>query len=378
MSQHATPYQSTPTRRLRLGAAIAAAVATTTLLAAEPAQAEGPKQLDVASTFSTKNFLGAGAVRLSEELKSATGGEVGLRVHEPGDLVPAFEVFNSVSSGAIQAGWDWMGYWAGTVPITNLYGALPFGPSPEAFMSWMWAGEGTELVQAAYDPYGVKVLPCFISPQETGGWYNKEINSPEDFKGLSMRISGLGAKVLNKLGASTQLVPGSEIYLALERGRVDATEFSVPQVDQAMGFNEVAKYYYFPGWHQSASWFSLLINQQVWDSYSDERKAQFQTACRATLQWAMAEAPPAQVRAIHELEEKGVEVKRFPEPVMTALQEAWGEVLAEEKQINPDFAKAYDSLMKHAALIDEWYELQAMPQPMAMKQADNADEGSAQ
>ena len=277
MSQHATPYQSTPTRRLRLGAAIAAAVATTTLMAAAPAQAEGPKQLDVASTFSTKNFLGAGAVRLSEELKSATGGEVGLRVHEPGDLVPAFEVFNSVSSGAIQAGWDWMGYWAGTVPITNLYGALPFGPSPEAFMSWMWAGEGTELVQAAYDPYGVKVLPCFISPQETGGWYNKEINSPEDFKGLSMRISGLGAKVLNKLGASTQLVPGSEIYLALERGRVDATEFSVPQVDQAMGFNEVAKYYYFPGWHQSASWFSLLINQQVWDSYSDQRKAQFQT-----------------------------------------------------------------------------------------------------
>nr|WP_299380510.1 TRAP transporter substrate-binding protein [uncultured Halomonas sp.] len=346
--------------------------AAATALLSVPALAEGPKQLDVASTFSTQNFLGEGAVRLSKELETATGGAVSLRVHEPGDLVPAFEVFNSVSSGAIQAGWDWMGYWAGTVPITNLYGALPFGPSPEAFMSWMWSDEGTELVQKAYDPYGVKVLPCFISPQETGGWYNQEINKPEDFDGLSVRISGLGAKVLNKLGASTQLVPGSEIYLALERGRVDATEFSVPQVDAAMGFDEVAEYYYFPGWHQSASWFSLLVNQQIWDEYSDERKAQFETACRATLQWAMAEAPPEQMRTIRKLEEKGVKVKRFPDEVVSALQDAWVEVRQEEMQNNPDFAEAYRSLMKHVKLIDDWYELQAMPAPKPLK-----DEGES-
>ncbi|SFH54379.1 TRAP transporter substrate-binding protein [Modicisalibacter xianhensis] len=351
---------SKPFTRTLIAAGVGAVV-TATLSA--PALAEGPKRLDVASTFSTQNFLGEGAVHLSEELEKATGGEVSLRVHEPGDLVPAFEVFNSVSSGAVQAGWDWIGYWAGTVPITNLYGALPFGPTPEAFMSWMWAGEGTELLQKAYDPYGVKVLPCFISPQETGGWYNKEINKPEDFEGLSMRISGLGAKVLNKLGASTQLVPGSEIYLALERGRVDATEFSVPQVDAAMGFDEVAEYYYFPGWHQSASWFSLLINQQVWDEYSDERKAQFETACRATLQWAMAEAPPEQVRTIHQLEEKGVKVRRFPDEVISALQDAWVEVRQEEMQNNPDFKEAYESLMQHVKLIDEWYELQALPAP---------------
>ena len=354
--------------RTLLAAGIAAAMTAGVTL---PAMADGPKRLDVASTFSTKNFLGAGAEHLSEELQTATGGAVSLRVHEPGDLVPAFEVFNSVSSGAIQAGWDWMGYWAGTVPITNLYGALPFGPSPEAFMSWMWSGEGTELLQTEYDKYGVKVLPCFISPQETGGWYNKEINSPSDFDGLSMRISGLGAKVLNRLGASTQLVPGGEIYLALERGRVDATEFSVPQVDAAMGFDEVAKYYYFPGWHQSASWFSLLINQAVWDEYSDERKAQFETACRATLQWAMAEAPPEQVRTIHELEEKGVEVRRFPDEVLDALQQSWVEVRREEMENNPAFAKAYRSLMEHAGLIDEWYELQAMPPIIPLEEGDS-------
>ncbi|MHB0777250.1 TRAP transporter substrate-binding protein [Halomonas sp. WWR20] len=348
-----------------IGAVLAAALSV-------PALAEGPKQLNVASTFSTQNFLGQGAVHLSKELEAATGGEVSLRVHEPGDLVPPFEVFNAVSSGAIEAGWAWPGYWAGTVPITNLYGGLPFGPSPEAFMSWIWAGEGTELLQKAYDPYGVKVLPCFISPQETGGWYNKEINTPEDFQGLSMRISGLGAKVLNKLGASTQLVPGNEIYLALERGRVDAIEFSAPIVDSAMGFEEIAQYYYFPGWHQGANWNNLLINKDVWDQYSDKRKAQFETACRANVQWALSVGPPEQTRVIRQFKEKGVQVKRFPDEVINALQNAWVEVRQEEMKNAPAFAEAYKSLMDHTALIDEWYELQAMPAPKPVQgEGDN-------
>ncbi|WP_336366348.1 TRAP transporter substrate-binding protein [Marinobacter sp. C2H3] len=324
-------------------------------------QAAGPGKLDVASTFNRNIFIGEGAVRFAKELETVTDGKVKLDVHDPGDLVPAFEVFNSVSSGAIPAGWDWIGYWAGTVPVTNLYGALPFGPTPEAFMSWMWAGDGTKILQSAYDQYNVKVLPCFISPQETGGWYNKEINSIEDFKGLRMRISGLGAKVLNKFGASTQLIPGGEIYLALERGRIDATEFSVPQVDQLMGFDEIAKYYYFPGWHQSASWFSFLINKDVWNQYDDATKAKFETACRATLQWSMAEAPAEQMRVVHKLEAKGVQVKRFPDSVLKELHKGWDEVREEEMKNNPLFKQAYESLMEHTKLVNDWYQLQAIP-----------------
>lgn len=228
-------------------------------------------------------------------------------------------------------------------------------------MSWMWSGEGTEILQSAYDPYNVKVLPCFISPQETGGWYNKEINSIKDFDGLRIRISGLGAKVLNKYGASTQLIPGGEIYLALERGRIDATEFSVPQVDQLMGFEEITKYYYFPGWHQSASWFSFIINKDVWNEYDDVTKAKFETACRATLQWAMSEAPAEQMRVIAELEAKGIEVKRFPDEVVADLRKGWDEVREEEMKNNPLFKQAYESLMEHTKLVDDWYELQAIP-----------------
>lgn len=356
---------------------IATGIAAVLFTLTSPASAEGPSRIDVASTFGTQNFLGAGAVHLSQEIEKATGGAVTLRIHEPGDLVPPFEVFNSVATGAVDAGWDTVGYWAGTIPVTSVYGQLPFGPTPEASASWVWAGDGLELLQQAYDPYGVKVLPCFISPQETGGWYNREINSPQDYQGLSMRISGLGAKVLARLGASTQLVPGNETYLALERGRVDAIEFSVPQVDQSMGFEEIADYYYFPGWHQSAPWFSLTINQSIWDQYSEERQAQIETACLATLQWSMNEAVPAQMEALEALKAKGVEVRRLPDSVLDALQQAWVEVRNEEAAGNPEWKAAYVSLMNHAALFDAWYDLQALPDPIILDAGtSDAEEGN--
>lgn len=343
---------------------IALAVAATLTAASmtfSTASANGPARIDVASVFGTNMFLGQGANQFAQELSTVTGGAVTARVYEPGDLVPPFEVFNAVSTGAVDAGWDWIGYWAGTVPLVNMYGALPFGPSAEVFASWMWSGDGTKYLQEAYDPYNVQVLPCFISPQETGGFYNKEINSVADFEGLRMRISGLGARVLNKFGASTQLIPGGEIYLALERGRIDSAEFSVPNVDESTGLHEITDYYYFPGWHQSASWFSLIINKDVWNQYSDAQKAQYETACRSTLQWSLAEAVPMQIDALNRMQaETDIEVRRFPDDVQVALRGAWEEVLEEEFANTPNFRDAYESLMAHEEMFNQWYELQEL------------------
>ena len=179
-------------------------LASTLLYATAVAATE---RIDVASTFGTNNFLGEVALKLGENIEIATGRAIILDVHEPGDLVPAFEVFNAVSTGALPAGWDWIGYWSDTVPITKFYGSLPFGPDPEVFAGWMWEGGGREILQSAYNPYNVKVLPCMMNAQETGGWFNKEIVSAQDYRGLRMRISGLGAKVIEKLGASPQLIP---------------------------------------------------------------------------------------------------------------------------------------------------------------------------
>jgi len=329
---------------------------------ATTAVAQGPSTLDVASTF-PKNltYLGVGAEKLDERITALTDGEVTLEVHGAGDLVPALEVFNAVSTGAVPAGWDWIGYWGGTVPVAGLAGAMPFGPGPEVFLGWMWEAGGLEIVQQAYDEFNIKLLPCHLTAPEPGGWFNKEINSVEDFQGLKMRISGMGGKVLNRLGASTQLIAGGEIYTALERGRIEATEFSLPVIDKSLGFNEIAQYYYFPGWHQPASWNSLIINMDVWNQYDEATQEKIIQACRANVTWSMGSAPGAQAEVLEEFRAQGVEIKRFPDPVLAELRRVSKEVLAEEAAKDPIFKEAYESLTAYMASAGEWVNIQSLP-----------------
>lgn len=336
---------------------IAAAVAVITI----PAHAE---TLDVASTF-PKNlaFLGEGAEVLAKNIETATGGKVKLEVHGAGDLVPALEVLNQVSTGAIPAGWDYVGYWGGTIPVASLAGSMPFGPGPDLFVGWMWEGGGMEIVQKAYDPLNVKLLPCHVTAPEPGGWFNKEINTVEDLEGLNMRISGMGGQVLNKLGVSTQLIPGGELYVALERGRIDATEFSLPVVDKDIGFAEIADYYYFPGWHQPASWNSLIMNMDVWNDFDQQTQDQIMLACKATVTWSLAAVPETQGAIIEEFRAQGVETKRFPDEVLEALRAASKEVLEEQAAEDEIFAEAYQSIQDYLAKAEIWTSLQAMPDP---------------
>lgn len=341
---------------------LTAAAATALLFSAQPESAFASKTIDVASTF-PKNltFLGEGAENLSKLLSDVSDGELNLKVYGAGELVPALEVFNAVSTGAVPAGWDWIGYWAGTVPVTGLMGAMPFGPDPEVFLGWMWEGGGREILQKAYDPFNVEVFPCHLTAPEPGGWFNKEINTPADFEGLKMRISGLGGKVLNNLGASTQLIPGGEIYVALERGRIEATEFSLPVIDKSLGFADIAKYYYFPGWHQPASWNSLLINKDVYNEFTDLEKKQLEVACMANIVWTMSVAPAAQVPALEEFQKAGIEVKRFPPEVLAALEVESANVLAQEAESDPIFKEAYESLLNYMETVDQWHGIQSLP-----------------
>lgn len=328
----------------------------------QPGEAQAQRALEVASTF-PKNmvYLGEGAENLAKLLEDVSGGKLKMKVHGAGDLVPALEVFNAVSSGAVPAGWDWIGYWAGTVPVAGLMGAMPFGPNPEIFLGWMWEGGGLEILQRAYDKYNVKVLPCHLTAPEAGGWFNKKIDKPEDFDGLKMRISGLGGKVINKLGASAQLIAGGEIFVALERGRIEATEFSLPIIDKSLGFQKIAKYYYFPGWHQPASWNSLIVNMAVWKKYSEIEQKQILAACKANVIWSMAVAPAAQGKVLDEFRAQGVQVLRFPAPVLTALRKATADVLQEEAKNDPIFKEALDSLNGYMKITNQWMTLQALP-----------------
>ncbi len=171
------------------------------------------------------------ARRGAQMVDAMTNGEIKIRVRNAGELSPPLEMFGAVSSGAIPMAFDWMGYWANQIPVTNLVSAMPFGASPEILLAWMFRGGGLEIIQKAYDPHNVVILPCHLVDSEAGGWFRKEINSVDDLKGLRMRIAGLGALVLSKLGVSTQLVPAGEIFVALARPH-RRHRFSLPSIDR--------------------------------------------------------------------------------------------------------------------------------------------------
>lgn len=318
---------------------------------------------DVASTF-PKNmiFAGESAEHLAKLIENATGGDVTLNIHGAGDLVPAFEVLNAVSSGAVPMGWDFMGYWGGTIPVAGLVGALPFGPGPDVINGWMWDGGGHELLTRAYGEIDVMPLPCHITSPEPGGWFNTEINTPEDLRGLKMRIAGMGGKVMERLGASTQQIPAGEIYVALERGRIDATEFSLPVIDNTLGFQEIAKYYYYPGWHQPSTWQTLLVNLEVWEGFEPSTQEAIMTACTANVNWTLATAPAAQGAQIQTfVKENGTQVRRFPDAVLEALHAASIDVIAEEVARDAYVAEAYQSIQDYAAKAQFWKDIQTLP-----------------
>lgn len=305
--------------------------------------------------------IGQSPAHWAELVDLMSNGEIKIDVHGAGDFVPAFEVFGAVSSGALDMGFDWPGYWAQQIPVTNIIGSMPFGPDPDTIMAWMYYGGGQEIIQRAYDPFNVHFLPCHVVVQEAGGWFNKEIRTVEDFNGLNMRIAGLGSQTLARLGANTQMIPPGEVYLSLETGRVDAAEFSAPSLDVGMGFQRVAKYYYFPGWHQGAVWDSILINGDVWEGLGERKQRILEEACRANVTYQLADQMNTQAAAISEIRAAGTEIRRYPDEVLHALRKAANEVLDEQAASDPLFAEALASLRAYMETVGEWSTLQAPP-----------------
>ncbi|MGQ9368006.1 TRAP transporter substrate-binding protein [Azospirillum sp. ST 5-10] len=342
-------------KKLLLGVATAAAMAAsaTTGFAAT---------YDLQSVFGLQvPSIGPSPGKWAERVALMTGNKVAIKVHGAGELVPPFEVFGAVSTGAIPMGFDWIGYWADKIPVANLVGSMPFGPDPELFLGWMFQGGGLEIIQKAYDPFNVKVIPCHLVVPEAGGWFNREIKSVEDLKGLNMRIAGLGAKAMARLGANTQLIPAGEIYVSLERGRIEAVEFSAPQLDAGFGFQKIAKRYYFPGWHQPASWDSIIVNMDVWKELGADTQKIFVEACQANITYNMYDQLGAQIDALEKIEAAGVTVERFPEPVLAALRKASDEVLEEEAGKDPLFKEALASMRAYMKRVGRWQDLQALP-----------------
>lgn len=323
--------------------AVAAAVLT-----APAAHAADKLLLKTPIAFSTAlPGLGTPIPRVADQLDLMSGGTLKMKVYEPGKLVDPFEILDAVSTGKINSGYTTAGYWAGKIPASPLFSAVPFGPEAGEYMAWLYYGNGMSLYQEMYDQagYNVHVLPCAIIAPETSGWFAKEINTPADLEGLKMRFFGLGGKVMQKLGVATSLLPGGEIFPALEKGAIDATEFSMPAIDARLGFHKLVKYNYFPGWHQQATVFELMINKDVWNEASEQHQAIITNACKASMADSFAEGEALQFNAmIDNVENNGVEIKQWSDEMLATFEATWDAVAEEEAANNEFFAKVLADL----------------------------------
>ena len=205
-------------------------------------------------------------------------------------------------------------------------------------------GGGYEMMDEIYQRYNIKSLPCAIIAPEASGWFREEIKTVDDLKGKKMRFFGLGAKVMEKMGVSTQLLAGGDIFPALELGTIDATEFSMPAIDLNLGFYQVAKHYYFPGWHQQSTFFDVMINLDVWEGLEENQQAQIEAVCDAGIAYGLAEGEAIQFSAMKELQDKGVTLHTWDPAILDALEAAWNEVAAEEAARDAEFARVWASL----------------------------------
>ncbi|MGF1641092.1 MAG: TRAP transporter substrate-binding protein [Rhodospirillales bacterium] len=246
------------------GGAAAAVVAAAFVVGAmvTPADAQEKVQWRVPIGFaSTLPALGDNAPWVAEQLEAASGGNIRLRIEEPGKIVPAFQIMEAVKDKKVPAGYTWVGYDQGKIPALPLIAAVPFGMEPWEFNAWWYYGGGQQLGEELYAPHNIHPILCGIISPETAGWFKFEIQSLDDVKGLKIRFAGLGGRVMEKLGASVTMIPGGEIFQALEKGTIDASEFSLPEVDEKLGFHQVVKNNYFPGWHQPFTSLHLIVKQ---------------------------------------------------------------------------------------------------------------------
>ncbi len=299
--------------------------------------------------------LGTGANRLAEMLDKASAGRLKVKVYGGGELVPALEVFDAVAGGTAEMGHGAAYYWKGKAAAASIFTAIPFGLSATEMNAWLYSGGGLDLWREVYAPFGVLPFPCGNTGVQMGGWFNREINSVADLKGLRMRIPGLGGEVLQRAGGAPVTLPGSEIFTALQTGSIDATEWIGPYNDLAFGLYKAAKYYYYPGWHEPGSTLECIVSRKAYDSLPADLQEILRVCCAAVNDTMLAEFNARSYEALAALvNEHKVDLRPFPDEVLRYLRDLSQQIVAETVAGDPQFAKVYASAAKFQAGIASW------------------------
>jgi TRAP-type mannitol/chloroaromatic compound transport system substrate-binding protein len=295
------------------------------------------------------------AQHFADTVKLASGGRLDIKLFSAGELVGAMESFDAVSKGSAQIGHDWPGYWKGKNEAFVAFASVPFGLDTEGYNIWLYERGGLQMMQELYGQYNLYVLPGGNGGQEMGLFSNKKATKMEDFKGLRIRTPGWYMDIMNSLGGSVSPLPGGEVYLALERGVIDAAEFSAPAINYPMGFDEITQYVIQPGVHQPSVQLSFFINQDAWNELPDDLKWIVDTAAKETQLWSTAWIENLNIEAIKLFKEKVEFIKMDPETISAFAQQTKN-YLEELKSKNPDVKKVMESQEKFREDFAEWRE----------------------
>jgi TRAP-type mannitol/chloroaromatic compound transport system substrate-binding protein len=346
-------------RRDFIKGAGAGAIATAGAIASAPAFARKTWRWKMVTTW-PKNFpgLGTGANFLARLITEMSGGRIKVKVYGAKELVPAFEIFDAVSRGTAEMGHGASYYWKGKSEAAQFFAAVPFGLTAQEMNAWFYHGGGMKLWEEIYAPFGLIPGAAGNTGVQMGGWFNKEINSVDDLKGLKMRIPGLGGEVLRRAGGTPVSLPGGEIFPSLQSGAIDATEWVGPYNDLAFGLYKAAKYYYYPGWHEPGTTLECFINRKAFEELPKDLQVIVRNAIRVANQDMLAEYTARNNAALGTLvNEHKVDLRRFPDEVLGKLKSLSDEVVAEIAAKDPMSKKVFESFRRFRDQAMAWHDI---------------------
>ena len=339
-------------RRFLFTAAIAAAGSGI----AKPALSKGIRELKMVTPWPKGSpGLDTSAQRLAQSITEASDGRLQVTVYGAGEFVDAFEIFDAVSSGLADMYHSPDYYWQDKAPAFSFFPAVPFGFTANEVAAWVHRGGGQALWDELSAEFNIKPMLALNTGVQMGGWFAKEVTSVDDWKGLRCRIPGIGGEVISRLGATVVNIPGGEIVTSMQSGAIDAAEWVNPWLDLSYGLHKAAKYYYYPGFHEPGAAVTLGINKSLWDGLSQSEKRLIEVAATAEYTLSLTDFTYENGFALKQLmNEAGVEVRRFSDPVIKELGRVSSEVLADLSESDPLTKRVYDSFLENREAFMAW------------------------
>ncbi|MDP2827974.1 MAG: TRAP transporter substrate-binding protein [Sulfuricellaceae bacterium] len=333
-----------------------AATGAATLAAPAMADSQPSIRWRMASSFpKSLDTVYGGAEVLAERVKQLTDGKFNIRVFAGGEIVPGLQVLDAIQQGTVECGHSASYYYVGKNKAFAFDTAIPFGLNARQQNAWMYHGGGLQLMREFFAKYNVYNIPGGNTGTQMGGWFRKEVKTLADLKGLKMRIPGFGGEVMSRLGVVPQTLAGVDVYPSLERGTIDATEWVGPYDDEKLGFQKIAKHYYYPGFWEGSAQFSFYINLAAWNKLPKSYQQAFEVAAAEVNINVMAEYDHKNPPALDRLLKSGVKLHAYPPDILKAAHKAAMEILEEESAKNADFKKIYESWKPYREQQYRWF-----------------------